>query len=75
MEVLHVVIANVIDNNTIELFPELKLSIAKARAVIIQGLGDKPLRLCYREKENRFKMWERLRNRYDMCNIVTRVQL
>lgn len=54
---------------------EQKLSVAKARATIIQGQGDKPLRLCLREQKNPFKMYLRLKERYAIPNIATLVQL
>ena len=54
---------------------EQKLAVTKARAMLIQGLGDKPLRLCPSERENPEKMWTRLRDRYAISNLVTRVQL
>lgn len=74
-EVLHVVVTDVVGESVEGLSDELKLSIAQARAIIIQGLGDKPLRLCLSDKDNPFKMWERLRDRYAVSNVVTRVQL
>ena len=49
--------------------------VATARAILIQGLGDRPLRLCLTAKDNPFKMWARLKDRYAVSNIATRVQL
>ena len=52
-----------------------RLSIAKAKATIIQGLGNKPLRLVLPVKDNPFKMWKALKERYAVSNLVTKVQL
>ena len=54
---------------------DARQKIATARAVIIQGLGDRPLRLCLSVKENPFKMWSRLKERYAVSNTATKVQL
>lgn len=74
-EVLSVVTDDLVGDGTTTLTVEQKQMIAKARAIIIQALGDKPLRLCLSEKANPFRMWIRLRERYAVSNIVTRVQL
>lgn len=52
-----------------------KKDIAVARAVLIQGMGDRTLRLCMSAKEDPFSMWLRLRERYAVSNIATKVQL
>ena len=52
-----------------------KKTIAKARAVIMQGLGDNPLRLCLQERGNPDSMWKLLKDRYDVVNVATKVQL
>lgn len=49
-------------------------SIATACAIIIQGLGDKPLRFCLSDRENPFGMWKRLSDRCYVSNTATRVQ-
>ena len=54
---------------------DIQKNICTACAVIIQGLGDKPLRLCLGEKNDPFKMWKRLSDRYAVSNTATRVQL
>ena len=51
-----------------------KKNIATACATIIQGLGDKPLRLCLVGQNDPYKMWHRLRDRYAVSNTATRVQ-
>lgn len=66
---------DVIGDGTTEMKREEKLAVAKARATIIQGLGEKPLRLCMGEKGNHFKMWQRISERYAVANIVTKVKL
>ena len=50
-------------------------SVATARAVIIQGLGEKPLRMCMGEKGNPYRKSKRLNERYAVSNITTKVQL
>ena len=52
-----------------------KKNIATACAIIIQGLEDKPLRLCLVDQSDPYKMWHRLRDRYAVSNSATRVQL
>ena len=43
---------------------ELQSKIATARAVLIQGLGYRPLRLWLCVKDNPFKIWKRLKDMY-----------
>lgn len=74
-EVLNVMLTDVIWTGDIALNEEQKLAVAKARAIIIQILRDQPLRLCLSEKGNPYMMWEKLRERYTVSNISTRVQL
>lgn len=50
-------------------------AIATARAILIQGLGDRPLRLCLSERNNPHRMWNRLKERYAVSNTATKVQL
>lgn len=50
-------------------------SITKARAIIIHGLENKPLRMCLPDKSNPFRMWMTLNERHAVSNIGTRVQL
>lgn len=54
---------------------DTRKSCATACAVLIQGLGDKPLRLCLPEKSNPYRMWNKLQERYAVSNTATRVQL
>lgn len=55
--------------------PPVSLRIAKARAVIMQGLGETPMRMCLGVKNNPFSMWKRLQERYAASNVETKVQL
>ena len=73
-EVLDVVKNDIVGSGD-ALTDEQKLAVAKVRAMLIQRLGDKPLRLCLSERENPHKMWTRLSDRYAISNLVTRVQL
>lgn len=54
---------------------ETELKICKARALMIQVLGSKPLKLVLPVKDNPFKIWERLNERYAATNTATKVQL
>lgn len=54
---------------------EDRKAVAQACAVLIQGLGYKPLRPCLVDRTNAFKMWKTLSERYSVVNVVTRVQL
>ena len=58
-----------------EFSDEEKKTVAKASAVIMQGLGDNPLRLCLQERENPHAMWNLLKERYAVVNVATKVQL
>ena len=66
-EVLYVLQSDVLDTET-ELTNEQKKHIATARAMLIQGIGDRPLRLCLSAKDNPQRMWVRLRERYAVSN-------
>lgn len=54
---------------------EVKKKVATARAVLIQGLGDRPLRMCLVARNDPFRMWKRLQDRYAVSNTATKVQL
>ena len=54
---------------------EVLKQISISRAVLIQGLGDGPLRLCLCVKYNPYKIWNRLKDRYAVSNTATRVQI
>lgn len=59
-----------------EPLPEaMSLKVAKAKAIIIQGLGDKPLRACISDRANPHRMWARLCDRYAVASNAARVQL
>lgn len=59
-EVFSVVTTDVVGDGKVELSSEMNLSVAKARATIIQGLGKNAPRLCLSEKGNPYRMWQRL---------------
>ena len=73
-EVLDVVLNDPFEAGAVEDEATLR-AIASSRAIIIEGLGDRPLRLCLSEKENPYRMWIRLRERYAVSNTATKVQL
>ena len=73
---------NVVENDVVgtadastPLSEEVKKNVAKSRAVIMQGLGDNPLRLCLQERENPHVMWNLLEERYVVVNVATKVQI
>ena len=72
-EVLDVVTVDLL--SSAEISDELSKKISKARAIIIQGLGDRPLRLCLSVKTDPYKIWSKLRDRYAVSNTATKVQL
>lgn len=75
-ECINVVERDYVGNNHVSnLSEDVRSKVAEARAIIIQGLGDKPLRTCLGEKDNPYHMWIKLRERYAVANIATRVQL
>ena len=74
-EVFEVVGTDVVGAAEGALSPQTERKVAKARALIIQGLDAKPLRMCFSEKDNPFQMWKRLRERYAVSNVATQVQL
>ena len=73
-DVLFVVIEEHMDGS-MELTSFVKLSIAKAKATIIQGLGDKPLRPVLPAKENPHRTMKLLKERYAVSYLVTKVHL
>lgn len=54
---------------------ETRSNFAKRRAILIQGPGDRPLRACLSDKDNPYRMWYKLNERYAVANNATRVQL
>ena len=66
---------DVVGNLTENLSSETAQKVAKARSLIMQGLGNQPLRLCLGTKDNPFRMWEIIQQRYALVNVATRVQL
>ena len=74
-KVWSVVATDVIGDGTVATEENVVESIATARTMIIQGLGDKPLRMCMAQKENPYKMWGRLNECYELSNVTTKVQL
>ena len=74
-EIYVVVQSDVVGNAEDALDPDTLVTIAKARALIMQGLEEKPLRACMSEKQNPYRMWKCLRERYAVANVSTQVQL
>lgn len=74
-DLLDVVVLNVVGTTEGAIPATTSLKLAKARALIMQGLDAKPLRMCIPEKDNPFEMWKRLHDRYAVSNVATRVQL
>ena len=74
-KVWSVVATDVIGDGSVAVDESTAESIATARAMIIQGLGDKPLRMCMAQKGNPCMMWRRLKERYALSNVTTKVQL
>ena len=72
-DVLFVVIEDHMDG-FVEVTSSVKLSIAKAKATIIHGLGEKLLRLILTVKENPHSMMKLLKEGYAVSNLVTKVQ-
>ena len=72
-----VVESDTVGNATVgnPLSDEVTKTVAKARAVIMQGLGDSPIRLCLQNKDNPHAMWKLLKERYAVVNVATKVQL
>ena len=54
---------------------EVLKQISTARAVMIQGLGYRPLRLCFYVKDNPYMIWNRLKDKCAVSNIATTVQI
>ena len=54
---------------------ESKSQLLKDKSLLVQSLGDKPLRTVAGEKNNPCKMYEKLQDRYATQNKATRVQL
>ena len=74
-EVLPVVLTDVVGDGTLEIDAAVKVQIAKARATIIQAIGIKPMRMIMSVRDNPFRMWKRLQERYSTVNVATKVQL
>ena len=68
----------VVSNDKSQAFDEdgiIAKSMASARSIVIQALGDKPLRTVMAERTNPHVMWRKLRERYATSSAATRVQL
>lgn len=74
-EVLDVVLQDHVGKDSDALEEDNLLRVAKARAIIMQRLDAKPLRVCLAFKANPYKMWECLRKRYAVSNVATQVQI
>ena len=68
--VMDVVSTNCVGVTTDKEMVETKM--ATARSIIIQALGDKPLRTVMAEKKNPFVMWNKLYDRYATTTATTR---
>lgn len=60
---------------TVALSTEDALKVSKARALLIQALGSKPLKLFLPVNEYPYNIWERLKEIYMATNTATKVQL
>ena len=58
-----------------DLSPDEKTKVLKAKSLLVQSLGDKPLRTVAGERKNPFQMYKKLHERYATQNTATRVQL
>ena len=58
-----------------ELTDEMKRSISIARTVLIQGMGDRCLHLCLGAKDNPYRMWVTLKERYSVSITAKKVQI
>lgn len=54
---------------------DVALKVSKTRALIIQSLCSKPLKLCLPVRVNRYSIWKRLEESYAVVNVATEVQL
>ena len=71
--VMEVVSTNCVGVTTDKEMVEKKM--VTARSIIIQALGDKPLRTVMAEKKNPFVMWNKLCDRYATATATKRVKL
>ena len=75
-EVADVILWDVFADNDPNTLPnETKKRIARASMLLVQSLGDKPLRIVIGEKKNPYRMYGKLVERYATKNAATRVQL
>lgn len=59
-----------------EIPEEFQSKLEEAFEIIVRGgLGDKPLRLCLTETKNPSVLFRKLKERYAVANVATRVQL
>lgn len=66
---------NVVGIATEPLADSIQEKVAEATEIIMRGLGDKPLRMCVGKSDNPFNMYQKLKERYAIANVATRVQL
>lgn len=66
---------DLIGDGTVAVEESVVESVPTARATIIQGFGDKPLRMRTAKNENPYRMWGRLNERYALSNVTSMVQL
>lgn len=75
-EVADVVLSDVISERDPSTLPdETRRKIARARMLLVQSRGDKPLRTVIGEKKNLYRMYEKLVERYATKTAATRIQL
>lgn len=56
---MSVVKEDIIGDGSSVLDSELEEKVSDARAIIVEALGDKALRLCFSDIENPFRMWQK----------------
>ena len=63
------------DTTFADLDADIRAKLLKAKLLLVQSLGDKPLRTVASERKNVFQMYQKLNERYASQNTATRVQL
>ena len=58
-----------------ELEAEARSRVLKTKSLLVQSLGDKPLRTVAGERKNAYQMYKKLQERYATQNTTTRDQL
>ena len=63
------------DTTFADLDSDIRTELLKAKSLLVQSLGDKPLRKVASERKNVSRMYQKLNERYDTQITATRVQL